>query len=284
MKVKVRHRSTRRKSSLSTWGIAGLVGLSLVLTFLLMQGGATASTPEVAASRSEVMLPVPVSAVAQGQALAEVEFVYIAWQEPQSATAYIDDVSGFRTHRTTRRLQAYMPIPHNALTMVADDINAVIERIPEGMRAITVNVDAESAVEGWAQSGSTVDVIVMRKTGASDNTIETQVIAENVKILSAGRSTKATAEMPQPPATVTLLVNQTDALRIKTAVHLGRIAFSLRGMGDSSPTTLTQMNQRALLGTTSLQIPKEAQFKGKATGPDGRQWVLSEGNRWLAKE
>jgi Flp pilus assembly protein CpaB len=100
------------------------------------------------------------------------------------------------------------------------------------MRAMTVKVDATSAVEGWARSGSIVDVLLVEKA-------RTTVVAEQVRVISAERSLSPTdtskggsAAGPSVPSTVTLLVTQEQCLAINTAVPLGKIAFALRSSKD----------------------------------------------------
>ena len=97
------------------------------------------------------------------------------------------------------------------------------------MRAITIRVDVTSAVEGWASSGSIVDVLLVEKD-------RTTVIAEQVKILSAERVVKPIDNnftSPSVPSTVTLLVTQQQALALTTAVPRGKISFALRSKQDA---------------------------------------------------
>ena len=287
MRVKVSRSRARTKSS--TLSPATVLIATVLCGAMFLAGKSRATLPPEQLAKDEpgkeLMLPVPVQAVAQGESLENVEFVYVKWSAGEQTAGFVNDIAPYRKFVATKRLGPYMPIASSSIKSESLESNEVVERIPEGMRAITVKVDAESAVEGWAQSGSFVDVMVMRRLSNDDNSIETKVIAENVKILSAGRSTKTTsADMPRPPATVTLLVDQSDALRIKTATHLGKITFSLRGLGDETPTLLTQMNQRALLGSSKVVLPTAKPFRGTATGPDGGEWVLTESNHWHKKE
>lgn len=288
MKARVKSRTYQRRTSALLRSVA--LTACLVVVFVLgtrfSRPPATVSdlTPQANATETkELLLPVPLHQVAAGSSLADVEFVYVPWPSGKNVDAYIRDVGPFKKYHTRERLQAYVPVASAALVATATDTNAVVERIPEGMRAITVKVDAESAVEGWAQSGSHIDVLVIRQLPDGDNRFETKVIAENVRILSAGRSVKTSPDAPQTPATVTLLVDQADALRIKTAANLGKLTFSLRGVGDTEPTTLRHMNQRALLGTPRNSLPQVNPFRGSAVAADGTHWVLTEGNRWIRK-
>ena len=130
---------------------------------------------------------------------------------------------------TTVMLPANLPFFKQNLSFSSGNGNPVIEQIPQGMRAITIRVDVTSAVEGWASSGSIVDVLLVEKE-------RTTVIAEQVKILSAERVTKPLDNnftAPSVPSTVTLLVTQQQALALTTAVPRGKISFALRSKQDA---------------------------------------------------
>ena len=146
------------------------------------------------------------------------------------------------------------------------------------------NVDAESAVEGWARSGSFVDVILLRMTDNTRKGLEAKIIAENVKILSANRSTEpigGSTTAPRAPTTVTILATQEDALTIKTAASIGKLTFALRGRDDQSPTLVTTMNQQRLLGQSRDVSNQVSSLKGFAKAPDGRVFVLGGDAKWI---
>jgi pilus assembly protein CpaB len=151
------------------------------------------------------------------------------------------------------------------------------------MRAITVRLDAESGVEGWARSGSYVDVIVIRASRIASSGFEASVIAENVKILSANRSTETSpsSSSTAQPATATLLVTQQDALAIKTAQNIGKLTFALRGISDTLPTYTQRFSEKTLAGSAT-QSPMV--IRGTAVGPDGQSYVLDNNNRWLKRK
>lgn len=76
-----------------------------------------------------------------------------------------------------------------------------------------MRVDATSSVEGWAGSGSLVDVLLIQKD-------RTTVVAEKVKVLSSERSSSPVegGASPSVPSTATLLVTQEQCLAINTAI------------------------------------------------------------------
>ncbi|MCC6932467.1 MAG: Flp pilus assembly protein CpaB [Deltaproteobacteria bacterium] len=285
---KQKPRRIKRKSSTNNIVILLLIIVAIVSVTLIVKSRpqVAAATPPatVTVSDETVSIPVPVRNVAKGEKLKDVEFVSIKWPASRVSAEYVIDLELIKNSSALTSLPKYLPLPQAAISTAAQDSNAVVEGIPEGMRAITVKVDAESAVEGWARSGNYVDVIVIKNSPDVSVGLETRVIAENIRILSAGRSAASGdvgATAPQAPNTVTLLVNQEDALKIKTATSVGKLTFSLRGIGDQKPTLATDMDQRRLLGSSKPIDTKKPLIRGHAQGPDGKKYVLTESSEWL---
>ena len=94
-------------------------------------------------------------------------------------------------------LPANYPVSLSSISANQNSVaNPVLSQIPQGMKAMTVRVDATTAVEGWAGSGSSVDLLLIEKE-------QTLLIAENVKILSAERSVQPVDQVtPNIPSTV----------------------------------------------------------------------------------
>ncbi|MDD2942774.1 MAG: Flp pilus assembly protein CpaB [bacterium] len=233
------------------------------------------------ATTKHILLPVPTDGIARGELLGDATYTMISWPVNQLTGRYIQDLSLYPEARSRSQLPRLLPIPITAVTTKEEDTNAVTERIPRGMRAITVRVDAESAVEGWARSGSYVDVIVIQPSSLAADGLEAKVIAENVRILSANRQVEEhSADGTESPATVTLLVNQENALRIKTAQTVGRLTFALRGLEDELPTSATNYDAELISGRKPVE---RSYLKGTARGPDGREYFLDESNVWTRK-
>ncbi len=233
-----------------------------------------------------VVIPAPLRAVARGERLDGVPTTMLKWPKSRISADYIRNIAEHKDAIVTMALPKLLPIPLSALSLSAVEGNAVVEGIPSGMRAITLRVDPESAVEGWAQSGNYVDVILVRIVEDSSHQLETKVIADNIRILSAGRSAEPgdrNTTAPQAPTTVTLLTTQEQALAVKTAATLGKLTFALRGAGDKTPTEAIRMDQRTLLGSNSPAQNQPKEIQGFARGPDGKVYVLSPGSKWLEK-
>lgn len=232
-----------------------------------------------------INIPTPSRSVAKGEQLENIPLTTVKWPKSRLTAEYLSSSENYKNWTTITPLPKLLPIPFSALSNISNDKNQVTEGIPQGMRAITVRVDIESAVEGWAQSGNFVDVILVRQSKNSENGLESKVIAENIKILSAGSSAQAqTTEStaPKAPATVTLLTSQEEALKIKTAVSIGKLTFALRGNGDNLKTASLEMNQKMLLGTINkITSIEKKDYNGMAKGPDGKVYLLEGSSKWI---
>lgn len=229
-----------------------------------------------------ILIPTPLRSVAKGERLEKIPLVRTKWPKSQLKIDYLKSLEGYENFVTAAALPANLPIPLSAISQSLAEGNAVVDRIPQEMRAITVRVDDESAVEGWAQPGDYVDIILLRQAKESDIGIEAKVIAENVKILSAGRSTEPQgSSAPRSPATVTVLVDQEHALKVKAAANIGKLTFALRAGGDDTPTIAKRVDQKTLLGNSRAMLPQRPIYQGHARGPDGKSYILSEQSQWL---
>ncbi len=158
-------------------------------------------------------------------------------------------------------------------------INTITANIPEGFRAITINVNVTSSIEGWARAGAFVDIVWNAKINDKPSAV---VIVQNVKILSADRQVEANPENGQAavPSTVTLLVLAEDATKIHLAETTGKLSLQLRGdnsehsMASGSPLTVDDLLNGA-------KNDKKAEYSAvvKIKGKNGKmeKWGLKDG-------
>jgi pilus assembly protein CpaB len=124
--------------------------------------------------------------------------------------------------------------------------------VPEGKRAVSIQVSSVIAASGLIRPGDYVDVILTMKVGG-DNIAQT--ILQNVQVLSVDQDVALTGvdegvdgspsvseegEASPEATTVTLAVSPTHGEVITVAEACGqnfsgRLALALRGFGDSSP-------------------------------------------------
>lgn len=109
--------------------------------------------------------------------------------------------------------------------------------VPDGMRAVSVDVNESSAVAGLLTPGSRVDVIATLRPDQRGQIART--IVENVKVQAVNRRLSKTERPDEKAAsvkTVTLIVAPKDAEAIELASNTGRLRLVLRGTSDMAPT------------------------------------------------
>lgn len=159
---------------------------------------------------------------------------------------------------------------------------SVMAHIPEGFRAVSISVDARSAVEGWAFPGARVDVTWTSEM-RGEQTVS--VIVENAKVLSAEHQTEIKADSQgyeKIPSTVTLLVTAKDAAKIHLASTAGRLNLSLRGDGDSGKSDpIGTFSLTDLLASNRRATPEDADLEGslrvRNERGDVEEWNIRRG-------
>jgi Flp pilus assembly protein CpaB len=224
-----------------------------------------------------VEVPVPERPVAAGTMVREIRTRVEKFPRHQLPNDVVHELARVRDKVTLVALPGGLPIIESNLAAPDEAANPVVGRIPPGMRAMTVRVDATSAVEGWARSGSVVDVLLIEKT-------RTTVIAEQVKVISAERSlspVEHSESRPSAPTTVTLLVTQEQCLAINTAVPLGKIAFALRSLRDEESWRATKFSSEDLSqGAKDTPSAKIGGVVAVGSGAGRKQYALVDG-AWI---
>lgn len=230
---------------------------------------------------NSVEVPVPLHPVPAGTLVKDIKTRIERYPDHQLPKGALRDLSFMSESVTLVALPGGLPIMEANLGNQDEAKNPILGRIPPGMRAMTVKVDATSAVEGWARSGSVVDVLLVEKT-------RTTVIAERVRVISAERSLAPVELSRGPgsgvPSTATLLVTQEQCLAINTAVPLGRIAFALRSSKDEDSWRATHFSSDDL-SPIKKQTAK-ARIDGVVAfghGDKRRQYALVDGE-WIATD
>jgi pilus assembly protein CpaB len=118
--------------------------------------------------------------------------------------------------------------------------------VPNGMRAITLEINEFSSVAGMIQPGCRVDVLA---TIQGKNGITSKTVVQNVKVTAVGaRITPPDGNGAEPYKSVTLLATPEQAESIDLASTLGRPRLALRGGRDSDLTHTKGTDVAQLLG------------------------------------
>lgn len=224
-----------------------------------------------------VNLPVPSEPVPAGTRVRDIQFKTVAYPKQQLPPGALTSLEHLENSLTASPLPASVPLFPENFASSGSLRNPIIERIPQGMRAMTIKVDATSAVEGWAGSGARVDVLLVTPE-------RTTVVAEDVKILSAERSVSPVegTSAPNVPNTVTLLVTQEQCLAINTAVPLGRIAFALRSNEDDA--TWKEPSFKPEYLKAPRQESQQVNISGYVSVDRGKNAFALSNGKWVATE
>lgn len=251
-------------------------GLALLALFGLLGGAIGAQCygprndlkPErvIVGSFDTVDVFVPVNPVARGTQLEQVHFKKIKYPSHQVPIGAIDDPAKYLTYFATVSLPAGLPIDPQNLSPVRMGSNPVAEKIPTGMRAMTVKVDPTSLVNGWAGPGSLVDVALLTPE-------RSQVIAERIRILSTEKFVAQVDGAPAEglPSTATILVNQGQALAISAALPHGKLIFLLRNVQDDGEWARKEFDIGQL---EQPMVSKD--FKGFISVKEGASFALED--------
>lgn len=271
----------RYRSGRGLLGFALLSVAIVIAAFLVTRAGARSEKAEIITSTpivgqfDTVQVPVPVEPVTAGTLLKDVRFQKVSFPVHQVPKGAILEIEPHLNSMAVAPLPASIPIFIKNLSQNTSASNPVIDKIPEGMRAITVRVDATASVEGWASSGAVVDVLLVGNEG-------THVVAEKVKILSAERSVNPIQNMANPsvPSTVTLLVSQEQAMAVTTAIPMGKIAFALRSIGDEGSWSDRRYSKDRLKGKPAGEDSNSIKGYVRIEGKSPKSFALS-GNSWI---
>lgn len=234
-----RNSSSSKKSLILVLAAMTVVVLLFVASLILFAGGGVVpekkpalivqtETPEPSVKMVDVLIPV--QTIEAGTQLDAAMFRKEVRPQVGVSQRVVKDLEEIQNQFAKSLIIAGQPLHRDFLTPIKP-VSNVSYKIPDGFRAVAISVNSTSAVEGWAQPGSKVDV----SWGASLNGKPSiSVIVQNAKILSAQRNTNPNSDPAAPvPTTVTLLVSAADAQKIQLAQTTGVLGLQLRGDPDT---------------------------------------------------
>lgn len=156
-------------------------------------------------------------------------------------------------------------------TMLADpNAGAGLQALlPDGTRAITLQVDEVSGVGGLLMPGCSVDLLTSLHEGGADSLL-TKTLVQDVKVIAVGQTLGIPSADGGIARSVTLIVTPTQAEKIELASNVGRPRLILRSGTDhkvieSSGVRLSELD--------NTKLPAIAQN----VGPAARSVVVIRG-------
>jgi len=251
-----------RRDHLMFLAAFGLAVSLLIILFLVNQKSSQANNPvaEPAAQAPSVVgtvtLYVPRKNIRVGAKLKESDFRDVYWPRNTVPEEAVRDLSEIRGKYAKAELTAEQPLRRSDMTAEKRMISLPIT---PGMRAVTIEVDAQAGLEGWALPNTKVDVAL---TYMQDGNLTSKVIVQNARVLSYAGSADAPEDSigvgRQPRrvragSTITLEVSPGDALSISTSKALGTLSLLMRAPEDDKSTPITEVNRIAIEGGGSAK-------------------------------
>lgn len=249
-------------------GIALVVSFAIIGFLILNYDSSTASVnepqvKEVQAVIEMVEVLVPIQSIEPGVKLEPSLFRKESRPKQGLSRRVIRDFEEIKGTYARSIVASDTPLLSDYITTVRPT-SVITPEIPEGYRAVTIRVDAQSAVEGWARPGARVDVVWTTKHRGQQAVI---TIVQNAKILSAEQITESQATQPGKamavPSTVTLLAAVEDAKKIQLAKSTGSLSLTLRGdsdLGKSDPAGAITLDD--LLGNRPRDVAQDPDIEG----------------------
>jgi len=231
-----------------------------------------------------VSLIAPERLIPKGAKLSEMRFKEVYWPRNEVPEEVVRDVSELVNYYAKEDLRPGIPIQRSSLTK---EISKISLPLTPGMRAVSIEVDATSSLEGHALPGTRVDVVLTHH--GEDQKLISKVIVQNARVLSAGGDVtplrdRSPVDKPVPNAvkTITLEVSTEDALKIQTARQMGRLSLIMRAAEDVKAVEKTDMAQEEVINNTASgkrnQKNAGCQNRGKMR-MGGKEYIIDcEGN------
>jgi len=136
--------------------------------------------------------------------------------------------------------------------------------IPDGMRAVSVEVDKVIGVAGFVLPGTRVDVLATVVPGDNRALTTTKIILQNIRTLAADQKYQQDSEgKPQYVTVVTLLVTPEQSEALTLAATQGKIQLALRNTLD-----LKEIDARGLrIGALVADAGSSARTSGSRSRP-----------------
>ncbi|UCC23954.1 MAG: Flp pilus assembly protein CpaB [Gemmatimonadales bacterium] len=191
-------------------------------------------TPLMASTPTETR-PVVVAAreVPLGTTLTEEDLQVIQWPASALPLGIATSTSEVVGRSVIDDLQLNEPVLAGKLADTG--LFGLIPLIPEGMRALSVQVDEVIGVAGFVTPRTRVDVILIMQPPGQRETVS-KVILQNISALAANQQITETENgQPLISTVVTVLVTPEEAEKLSLAATQGRIQMALRNSLDLEP-------------------------------------------------
>ena len=208
-------------------GLIASIGISQVMERRSIGIPTVAPTEKIYVALSDIPL---------GETLTAQMVRFEEWPQdkiPEGAIRSLEEIEG---HKPLTRLFPGEPIL-SAKLIDANRFTGPSEKIPKGLRVVSVKVTMDSSASGLINPGDSVDILVFLKQDRNIPHTGTRTILKNVTVFAVNERTQR--DMDEEPdgmtaKTVSLLVKPTQVEKVTLASELGKIKLSLRRSDDDT--------------------------------------------------
>jgi pilus assembly protein CpaB len=185
-----------------------------------------------------------------GTRLAENHLRVVQFPKESVPTGAYSDVDSVVTQTSKVFMVAGEPILEAKLSGVGGGLSV---RIPESMRAISLDVNEVTGVNGFVLPGDRVDVLVTVDNARGPNIAVTKTILQNIEVAAAGAKTAEVGKGRVTVQSVTLIVKPSGAEKLALSAHQGTVHLVLRNPVDHELLEAKSTDTKMVLGlyTTS---------------------------------
>ncbi len=252
--------------------------LILAVVALILSAGVTYLAYRVLQTRlrpPEVTTQIVVAAkkLDLGARITKEDVQLVAWPKSAQLEGSFGDTTKVVDRAVVVPMQVNEPILESKLAPKEGGVGLTAV-IPEGMRAMSIQVNSIIGVAGFVMPGSRVDLVLtaVPPAGAKNavaNEQGSKIVLENLQVIAAGQNVQTNVDgKPQTVQDVTLLVTPEQAERVALATGDGRIQLALRNALDHEAVEPALISRTALYaGPTAEENPK-TRGSGKTPAAD----------------
>lgn len=142
----------------------------------------------------------------------------------------------------------------------ADKVTGVLSlKVPEGMRAFTIQVNEVVGVGGFITPDTRVDVVLTTSSASHGGQQVSKIVLGDIKVLASGQTIEQKDNKPTIVNTVTVAVTPEDAEKLALAVNDGKIILVLRNFMDNAVVTTTGVDKARLMASNRPGAPVAAE-------------------------
>jgi pilus assembly protein CpaB len=186
----------------------------------------------IAQKNRKVQLVVAKKAVTQWSMIKNPDemFEVREWAESEAPSGFVTDIKDLKDRQALKDIEQDKPV---TASMLVDKNKLGMEALlAPKTRGVAINVNVASAVAGFIQPGSKVDIVHSARSG---NNADAKMVLENVLVRAVDQQpVRPEDKAAMIPTTVTLQLTPEQSLKLCAYTSGGNLTLLLRPIGDES--------------------------------------------------